>query len=138
MYLVDTDVISEARKGERANPGVKAFFKRAGEQAVPLYLSAVTIGELRQGVETIRFRGDGVQADRLERWLQRVCSEYSDAVLPFDEEIAQIWGRLRVPHPENPLDKQIAATALIYDLTVATRNTTHYSPTGVKLLNPFS
>lgn len=138
MYLVDTDVISEARKGERANPGVKAFFKRTGEQAVPLYLSAVTIGELRQGVETIRFRGDGAQADRLERWLQRVCSEYSDAVLPFDEEIAQIWGRLRVPHPENPLDKQIAATALIYDLTVATRNTTHYSPTGVKLLNPFS
>ncbi len=138
MFLVDTDVISEARKGEHANPGVKAFFKKAGEDAVPLYLSAVTIGELRQGVETIRFRGEGIQAERLERWLKRVTSEYSEAILGFDEEIAQIWGRLRVPHPENPLDKQIAATALIYDLTVATRNTAHYSPTGMRLLNPFS
>jgi toxin FitB len=138
VYLVDTDVISEARKGERANPGVKAFFQKAGEDAVPLFLSAVTIGELRQGVETIRFRGDRLQAERLERWLKRVTSEYADAILAFDEEIAQVWGRLRVPHPENPLDKQIAATALIYDLTVATRNAAHYSPTGVRLLNPFS
>jgi toxin FitB len=138
VYLVDTDVISEARKGERANPGVKAFFQKAGGDAVPLFLSAVTIGELRQGVETIRFRGDRRQAERLERWLKRVTSEYADAILAFDEEIAQVWGRLRVPHPENPLDKPIAATALIYDLTVATRNTAHYSPTGVKLLNPFS
>jgi toxin FitB len=138
VYLVDTDVISEARKGERANLGVKAFFQKAGEDAVPLFVSAVTIGELQQGVEVIRFRGDRLQSERLERWLKRVTSEYAEAILAFDEEIAQVWGRLRVPHPENPLDKQIAATALIYDLTVATRNTAHYSPTGVRLLNPFS
>lgn len=137
MYLVDTDVISEARKGERANAGVRSFFQTAKEDDVPLFLSAVTIGELRQGVETMRFRGDSPQAERLERWLKRVTSDYSEAILAFDEEIAQIWGRLRVPHPENPLDKQIAATALIYDLTVATRNIAHYSPTGVKVLNPF-
>jgi len=137
VYLVDTDVISEARKGERANAGVRSFFQTAKEDDVPLFLSAVTIGELRQGVETMRFRGDSPQAERLERWLKRVTSDYSEAILAFDEEIAQIWGRLRVPHPENPLDKQIAATALIYDLTVATRNIAHYSPTGVKVLNPF-
>ena len=137
MYLVDTDVISEARKGERANAGVRSFFRKATEDDVPLFLSAVTIGELRQGVETIRFRGDRPQAERLERWLKRITGDYAEAIMAFDEEIAQIWGRLRVPYPENPLDKQIAATALIYDLTVATRNTAHYSQTGVKVLNPF-
>ncbi len=138
MFLVDTDVISEARKGERANAGVRAFFQKTGEDGVPLFLSAITIGELRRGVEAIRFRGDGPQAERLERWLTRLTREYAEAILAFDEEIAQVWGRLRVPHQENPLDKQIAATALIYDLTVATRNTAHYGPTGVKLLNPFT
>jgi toxin FitB len=58
-------------------------------------------------------------------------------VLAFDQEAAQVWGRLRAPHPENPLDKQIAATALIFDLIVVTRNTARYAPTGVRLLNPF-
>jgi toxin FitB len=97
----------------------------------------VTIGELRQGVESVRQRGDEPQARLLERWLNRVTSHYQDSILRFDEEIAEIWGRLRVPNPENPLDKQIAATALINDLTVVTRNTTHYLATGVQVLNPF-
>ena len=60
------------------------------------------------------------------------------AILPVDEEIAQILGRLRVPNAENPLDEQIAATALINDLTVVTRNTAHFAPTGVQVLNPFT
>jgi predicted nucleic acid-binding protein len=67
-----------------------------------------------------------------------VTRDYADAILPFDEEIAQIWGRLRVPHAENPLDKQIAATALIYGLPVVTRNVAHYEPTGVAVRNPFT
>lgn len=137
MYLVDTDVISEARKGDKANAGVQEFFRNAARDDAPLYLSVITLGELRQGVENIRHRGDKPQADRLERWLDRVSTEYADSILPFDAEIAQVWGRLRVPHPENPLDKQIAATALIYHLTVVTRNDAHYQPTGVRLLNPF-
>ena len=137
MYLIDTDVISEARKGDKANAGVTAFFDNAIRDGVALYISAVTIGELRQGVEMIRHRGDQPQAERLELWLNRVTSDFADAILIFDDEIAQVWGRLRVPHPENPLDKQIAATALISDLIVVTRNTAHYQPTGVPLLNPF-
>ena len=138
MYLVDTDVISDARKRNRANPGVRRFFADAATQATPLFLSAVTIGELRQGVEAVRHRGDLAQATRLDRWLRMVTTEYADAILAFDGEIAQVWGRLRVPHAENPLDKQIAATALMYGLTVVTRNVPHYEPTGVAVLNPFT
>jgi predicted nucleic acid-binding protein len=138
VYLVDTDVISDARKRVRANPGVRRFFLDAAAKGTPLFLSAVTIGELRQGVEAVRHRGDLAQATRLSRWLGTITRDYADAILPFDEEIAQIWGRLRVPHAENPLDKQIAATALMYDLTVVTRNVSHYEPTGVAVLNPFT
>ena len=99
MYLVDTDVISEIRKGEKANDGVRKFFEGAGRDAT---------------------------------------KAYADSILPFDEETAHVWGRLRVPNPKNPLDKQIAATALIHNLTVVTRNTEHFAPTGVKLKNPFA
>lgn len=138
MYLIDTDVISEARKGDKANPGVKTFFERVGRDEVSVYLSVITIGELRQGVEKIRHRKDMAQARQLERWLQRVTTEYADSILLFDEEMAHVWGRLRAPNAKNPLDKQIAATALINDLTVVTRNDAHYEPTGVRILNPFT
>lgn len=137
MYLVDTDVISEIRKREKADPGVAAFFRQAVADDTALYLSAITIGELRRGVEIIRHRGDGDQADKLDQWLKLVLNEFSENVLPIDAEIAQIWGRLRVPHPENLLDKQIAATALIHDLTLVTRNVKHFANLGVRLVNPF-
>jgi predicted nucleic acid-binding protein len=137
MYLIDTDVISELRKGDKANVGVRSFFAETSRESVDLYLSVVTIGEMRQGVERIRHRRDHAQAKRLARWLERVTTIYAESILAFDEETAHIWGRLRVPNPENPLDKQIAATALIHDLTVVTRNTKHFEPTGVPLHNPF-
>jgi toxin FitB len=138
MFLVDTDVISEARKGDKANAGVRDFFGNASCNDIAVYLSVITIGELRQGVENIRHRGDSAQAARLERRLDRLTVDYADSILPFDQDMAQIWGRLCAPRPENPLDKQIAATALIHDLTVVTRNTDHYEPTGAKIRNPFA
>ena len=138
MYLIDTDVISELRKGPRGNAGVRAFFRAAAHNNQSLYLSVITIGELRQGVERMRHRGDAPQSLRLERWLETLQSEYGEAILPFDQEMAQVWGRLRVPNPENPLDKQIAATALVFDLTVVTRNEAHFAPTAARLLNPFA
>ncbi len=137
MYLIDTDVISELRKGDKANVGVRSFFAETSNDSVDLYLSVVTIGEMRQGVERIRHRKDHAQSRSLARWLKQVTTTYAESILAFDEETAHVWGRLRVPNPENPLDKQIAATALIHDLTVVTRNSKHFEPTGVRLLNPF-
>ena len=137
MYLIDTNVVSEARKKGKANPGVMAFFKQAADQDEAMYLCVVSVGELRRGVELIRHRGDIRQSQLLESWLTDVLANYAGNILAFDAEAAQVWGRLRVPHAEHELDKQIAAIALINGLTVVTRNTADFEGTGVKVMNPF-
>ncbi|RQR58278.1 type II toxin-antitoxin system VapC family toxin [Burkholderia sp. Bp9126] len=135
--MIDTDVISEIRKGKRTNKGVQAFFRRAETDASPLYLSVVTVSELRRGVDLIRHRGDLRQASALEAWLATLLSDYAPNILPIDIDVGQLWGHLRVPHPEHALDKLIAATALVNDLTVVTRNVDDFAKTGVRLVNPF-
>ena len=137
VYLIDTNVISELRKGAKANPGVATFFQQLKTSGEPAYLSTITVGELRRGVELIRHRGDVPQAILLAKWLERLLADYADKVLALDVEAAQVWGVLRVPHHENELDKQIAAIALVNDLAVVTRNTAHFASTSVRLLNPF-
>src|SRR5260370_32765852 len=125
------------RKGFRANQGVRRFFDRGGNEGSGLHISVVTIGELRRGLDSIRYRGDEEQAQLLEAWLTEVLAGSALNVLSIEPNIAQLWGRLRVPHPENELDKLIAATALIHNLTVATRNVKHFASTGVRTINPF-
>ncbi len=137
MYLIDTNVISEARKKAKANIGVRRFFKQSVEDKLRVFISVVTVGELRRGVESIRHRGDTRQANQLEKWLEELLADYQDHILDINQDIAQLWGQLRVPHPENALDKQIAATALIYELTVVTRNHKDFVKTGVPVLNPW-
>ncbi len=73
----------------------------------------------------------------MEQWLDLVTGDYADRVLSFDEECAQVWGRLMSPNHQHPIDKQIAAIALINDLKVATRNLQDFHGTGVELINPF-
>jgi predicted nucleic acid-binding protein len=138
MFLVDTNVISETRKGRRADPGVFAFWSEAARNDTPIFLACVTIGELRRGVELIRHRGDQQQAELLEQWLEKVLLDYGDRVLSLDCDAAQLWGRLRVLNPQHGIDKQIAAIALLHDLTVVTRNTADFADCGVALLNPFA
>jgi hypothetical protein len=138
VYLIDTNVISEARRKSRANPGVIDFFSRVAGAGDPVYLSVITIGELRRGVELIRQRGDTEQAVVLEDWLSAVVDQYADKVLVFDANAAQVWRRLRVPNPEHALDKLISATALVHDLTVVTRNAAGFAGTGVKAMNLFA
>jgi toxin FitB len=137
MYLIDTNVISEARKRANANRGVIAFFETVVASSEPVFLSAVSVGELRRGVERIHHRGDAEQARRLEAWLASVVGSFGERILAFDADAAQVWGHLRVPNPAHALDKQIAAIALVNDLTLVTRNVADFEGSGVKLANPF-
>ena len=136
-FLLDTNVVSARRRIERANPGVRAFIERTERTATETYISVVTVGELRRGVDSVRFRGDSAQADILEEWLAQVLEIYRGNIIEFDLKAAEVWGVLRARRPEHPIDKQIAATALVHGLTVVTRNEKDFVGTGVKLLNPF-
>ncbi|WP_233546075.1 type II toxin-antitoxin system VapC family toxin [Salinibius halmophilus] len=118
------------------NIGVRSFFESVDSDS--LYISSITVGELRRGVELIRHRGDAPQASLLEEWLTGLLSDFERNILSFDHEEAQIWGKLRVPHHENAIDKLIAATALIYGFTLVTLNIKDFINTGVTLHNPFS
>jgi toxin FitB len=137
MYLIDTNVVSEARKRDKSNPGVVRFFDKARTNEHGIYVSVITLGEIRRGIELIRHRGDARQARRLETWLGSILKEYEEHILDFSHDEAQVWGCLRVPHPENAIDKQIAATALTHDLTLVTRNTSHFEGLAIRVLNPF-
>jgi toxin FitB len=134
MYLVDTNAISELRKGGKADPGVSAFLKAREDE---LFLPAQVIGELNFGIERLKRKGDLSQVKRLQQWLVSVLETFEGRVLSFDLACGLIWGRLRSGSDQNLIDKQIAAIALMYDLTIVTRNTGHYDGTGVRVVNPF-
>ncbi len=135
MFLVDTNVISEIRKGQRADAGAIGFLGNSDNE---IFLPVQVIGELRRGVENVSRKNDIVQAKSLGFWFQAILEEFSGRILVFDADCAQVWGRLAGVNEQNLIDKQIAAIAIVYDLTVVTRNTNHFSGTGVRQLNPFS
>lgn len=134
-YLVDTNVISELRKGRRCDPGVASWFADVSPEEI--YLSVLTIGEIRKGIENIR-RRDERTAAVLEAWLGEVVAIHSDRILPVDDSIADRWGRYNAPAPLPVLDSLLAATASVHGLTLVTRNIKHVERTGVDCLNPFS
>lgn len=136
LYLIDTNVISEFRKGARADAGVRQFVARVDPSS--LFLAAQTVGELRCGMHRLRARGDIDQALRLEVWLSDILQEFDGRVLAFDRDCADVWGVLMAKGPQNPIDKQIAAVALVFDLTLVTRDVADMAIAGVQLLNPFA
>ena len=133
-FLLDTNVVSELRKGRRSNAGVSSWFASVDESQ--LQLSVLVVGELRQGVERIR-RRDVSTAQRLDRWLLAIVEGFGDRVLPVDARVAEVWGKLNVPDPLPAVDGLLAATAIAHDLTLVTRNTRHVDRTGARILNPF-
>ena len=135
MFLLDTNVLSEQRKGPKADAGVAEFIARKDHI---LHLPVQVVGEIRSGIESLRRRGDMQQAKRLEAWLGSILEEFSDHIVEFNLECAQAWGYLMGVNDQHIVDRQIAAMALVYDLTVVTRNTSHFAGTDARLLNPFA
>ena len=138
MYLLDTNVISETRKGPRANAGVLRFMQEVIAKEQRTYIAAPSIGELRYGVERLRYRRDVAQAIRIEAWLNALVQAGTGRVLSLDEPCAQTWGRLMVPDRTNQIDKQIAAIALVNHLAVVTRNVRDFQTRGLTVINPFT
>jgi hypothetical protein len=132
-WLVDTNVLSELRKGERADPGVRAWFEQARDE--DLFTSVLVLGEIRRGIESIR-RRDVSSALAIEQWLARLTSSFADRILPIDARIADRWGALNVPDPVPTVDGLLAATALVHDMVLVTRNVRDVASTGVRLLDP--
>lgn len=133
-YLLDTNVISELRKGSRAEPSVTTWFNRQPEK--DLYLSVLTVGEISRGIHLIH-RRDPAQARALRRWLGELTAQWSLRILPVDSAVAALWGELMTPDPRPVIDTLLAATALHHDLTLATRNLSDLQGCGVLLVNPF-
>lgn len=132
-YLADTNVISELRK-TNANPHVRAW--SAATPGPDIYLSTMTIGELRLGAVRIR-RKDPAHAALLDAFLTQVKRDYDGRIVPVTLEIAEVWAEINVPDPLPIADGLIAATAKVHGWTVVTRNIADFERTGVAILNPF-
>jgi predicted nucleic acid-binding protein len=133
MYLLDTDVLSELRK-RKCDANVMAWIEPVAP--ADLFLSTIAVFEIERDIEQRR-RDDPAFAQDLASWLDTTLRLYGDRVLPLTVNIARRWGRLSVQIGNKNLDLAIAATALEHGLSVVTRNVTHYSPTGVGVVNPF-
>jgi predicted nucleic acid-binding protein len=134
-FLIDTNVLSELRKGLKMDKSVREWF-----DAVPsedIYLSTLVIGEVRHGIELLR-RRDPKAAIRLETWLAEVQKDTGDRILPVTNEISEQWGRFGVPDPVSVIDGLMAATAMVHGHILVTRNVRDIEPTGVNFINPFN
>lgn len=133
-YLIDTNVISEVRKGDRCDPQVSAWYESINDSE--LYLSVLVLGEIRKGIERARPR-DPKQAQALEKWLSAVQVAFAGRILPIDDETADEWGRMGANRPLSVIDGLLAATAKVHRMTLVTRNTADVINLGAKILNPF-
>lgn len=133
-WLVDTNIISEVRKGARCHPAVAAWW--SGVEDRDLFLSTLTIGEIRKGVEAVRIR-DSDKARALEAWLQAIMQAFGPRILGIDAAVAERWGRISAIRSVPVVDALLAATASVHGLVLVTRNATDVAGLGVRVLNPF-
>ena len=134
-FLIDTNVLSELRRPERADRNVVAWF--SDRHPTTLYTSAVVVMELQFGALHMQ-RRDPVQGQPLLDWVaHRVLRDFASRILPMSTDVALACAALHVPNPRSERDAWIAATALVHDLTVVTRNTRDFESTGVRVLNPW-
>ncbi|MDP4822844.1 MAG: type II toxin-antitoxin system VapC family toxin [Aestuariivirgaceae bacterium] len=134
-FLLDTNVISEIRKRERAHPNVVRWVSETA--AKDIGTSVVVLAEIRRGIKLKR-RNDPEQAQALDRWFTQMRTRLGDRVLGIDEPIADAWAILSVPDPLPLIDGLLAATAKVHGLTLVTRNIADVARTGVEVLDPFA
>ena len=133
-FLIDTNIVSEIRKGSRCDPAVAAWW--AGVAEDDLRVSVLVLGEIRKGVELAR-QQDPQKARALETWLNDLVSDFGDRILPVDAAVAGEWGRMAAVQPVPAIDALLAATARTNGLTLVTRNTADVAGLDVEVLNPF-
>lgn len=133
-FLLDTNVLSELRKGRGADAKVRKWMASIEEQGH--FISVLSIGEIRKGIELLRGRSPE-QCPALDRWLDQIQRNYEDQILLVTEAVAEQWGRLMAVRTFPAMDGYIAATALVNGLTVVTRNTRDFEGIGVAVLNPW-
>jgi predicted nucleic acid-binding protein len=132
-YLLDTNVVAELRRRD-PDPHVLAWYGTV--TSAELFVSVLTIGEIRLGIERLR-KKDGTRADLLEQWLRGLHASYGDHIIDVDADIAEEWGRLNAPDPLPVIDGLLAASAKVRGWTLVTRNTADIARSGVALFNPF-
>ncbi|WP_167001362.1 type II toxin-antitoxin system VapC family toxin [Mumia sp. ZJ430] len=133
-FILDTNVVSEVRFGDRMDARVRAWLENVPEHEC--HLSAITVFELAHGVARIE-RRDSAQGRRLREWFERQIVAYEARILPIDLPVARETARLHVPDPRPERDAFIAATAIVHGMTVVTRSVADFSPLGVPVVNPW-
>jgi len=135
MFLLDTNVICELRRPDRADRNVVAWANAI--PAANFFISVISILEIELGARLIK-RKDATQGAILRNWIDaQVLARFEGRILAIDTTVAQRCAQLHVPNPRAERDALIAATALVHGLTVVTRNVGDFEPTGVPLLNPW-
>lgn len=132
-YLLDTNVISEIGK-PMPHPLVEAWYEEREDE--DLFLSIITVGEIRKGVELKR-QSDRDRAEVLDDMLEKLSTEYVTRLIPIDKAIAEEWGRLAIINANHSIDRLLVATASVHGMTLVTRNIKHMDMYGVPILNPF-
>ena len=137
MFVLDTNVVSELRKAKAGNADRGVVSWASGVPPEDLFVSVITILELEAGVLLVQ-RRDPKQGGLIRSWLdQHVLPAFSGRVLSVDTAVAQRCAALHVPDPRSERDALIAATAMVHNMTVVTRNVADFQATGVPLLNPW-